>query len=68
MRKLLKKPVFDKRNSDWLSELISVIKQYKKTIHSSTKMTPIQTFKKNNEKEVYPIFKVEELNNNQNIN
>ena len=41
IRNLLKKPVFLKGNADWLSELPSVIKQYNKTIHSSTKMTPI---------------------------
>ena len=41
IRNLLKKPVFEKGNADWLSELPSVIKQYKNTIHSSTKMKPI---------------------------
>ena len=51
--KLLKEPVFEKGNADWLSELPSVIKQYNTTIHSSTKMTPIQASKKSNEKEVY---------------
>ena len=40
------------RNADWLGELPSVIKQYNNTIHSSTKMTPIQASKKVNEKEV----------------
>ena len=47
---LFKKPVFEKGNADWLSERPSVIKQYKNTIHSSTKMTPIQASKKSNEK------------------
>ena len=37
IRNLLKKPVFQKGNADWLSELPSVIKQYKNTIHSSKK-------------------------------
>ena len=50
---LLKKPVFEKGNADWLSELPSVIKQYKNTIHRSIKMTPIQSSEKTNEKEVY---------------
>ena len=49
IRILLKKPVFEKGNADWLSELPSVIKQYNNTIHHSTKMTPIQA-KKNKTK------------------
>ena len=53
IRNLLKKPVFFAGNADWLSELSSVIKQYNNTIHSSTKMTPIQASKKVNEKEVF---------------
>ena len=53
IRNLLKKPVFEKGTADWLSELPSVIKQYNITIHSSTKMTPIQAIKKTNEKLVY---------------
>ena len=53
IRNLLKKPVSEKRNADWLSELPSVIKQYNNTIHSSTKITPIQASKKSNEKIVY---------------
>ena len=53
VRNLLKKPVFEKGNADWLSELRSVIKQYNNTIHSSTKMTPIQASKKSNQKSVY---------------
>ena len=53
IRNLLKKPVFEKGNADWLSELPSVIKQYNNTIHSSTKMKPIDASKKSNEKEVY---------------
>ena len=42
LRNLLKKPVFSAGNADWFSELPSVIKQYNNTIHSSTKMTPVQ--------------------------
>ena len=37
VRILSKKPVFEKLNTDWLSELQSVIKKYNKTIHSSKK-------------------------------
>ena len=53
IRNLLKKPVFQKGNADWLSEPPSVIKQYKKTTHSSTKKKPIDASKKSNEKLVY---------------
>ena len=57
IRNLLKKPVFEKGKADWLSELSSVVKKYNNTIHSSTKMTPIQASKKSNEKEVYSNLK-----------
>ena len=53
IRDLLKKPVFEKGNADWLSELSSVTKKYNNKIHHSTKMTPIQASKKSNEKIVY---------------
>ena len=53
IRNLLKKPVFEKGRADWLSELPSVIKQYNNTIHSSTKMTPVQASKKSNGEEVF---------------
>ena len=53
LRNLLKKPVFEKGNADWLSELSSVVNKYNNTIHNSIKMTPVQASKKVNEKEVY---------------
>ena len=53
IRNLLKKPVFEKGNANWLSELPSVIKQYNNTIHHSMKMTPIQASRKSNQKLVY---------------
>ena len=53
VRNLLKKPVFEKGKSDWLSELPSVNKKYNNTFHNSNKMSPIQTSKKSNEEEVY---------------
>ena len=56
IRNLLEKPVFEKGKADWLSELPSVLKKYNNTIHSSTKMTPIQASEKANEKEVYSNF------------
>ena len=66
---LLKRPIFLAGNADWLSELSSVIKQYNNTSHHSIKMTPIQASKKSYEKEKsFPIFKIKELNNHQNLN
>ena len=52
IRSLMKKPVFERENADWLSELSPVIKRYNVTNHHTTKMTPIQAGKKSNEKEV----------------
>ena len=45
--------MFERGNADWLSELPYVVKKYNKTIHHSINVTPNQTFKKSNEKEVY---------------
>ena len=53
VRILLKKPVFEKGNADWLSELPSIIKQYNNTVHHSIKMKPIDASKKSNQKLVY---------------
>ena len=53
IRNLLKKPVFEKGNANWLSELPSVIEQYNNTIHHSIKMTLNQASKKSNEKAVF---------------
>ena len=57
LRNLLKKPVFEKGNADWISELPSINKQYNNTIHHSIKMTPVQASKKVNEKEVFSNLK-----------
>ena len=57
IRNLLKKPVFEIANADWLSEIQSVIKNYNNTIRHSIKMTPIQASKKSNEKTVYNILR-----------
>ena len=51
--KLLKKPIFRKGNTDWLSELPSIIEKYKNTIHKNIKTTPIQASKKSNEKSLF---------------
>ena len=46
LRNLLKKPVLEKGNANWLSELPTVMKQNNNTIHSSVKTTPVQASKK----------------------
>ena len=72
VRILLKKPVFEKGNSDWISELPSVIKKYNNTTYHSIKLTPLQASKKVNEKTFYqnlqdrrvkqkPLFKLGQL-------
>ena len=43
LRSLLKKPVFKKANTDWLSELSSGLKKFNKTIHHRIKMKPSRT-------------------------
>ena len=53
---LLKKPVFEKRNSDWISEISSVVKKYNNTIHSSTKLKPANAFKKVNDNKNFSKF------------
>ena len=57
IRKLLKKPVFERGNANWISELPSVIKQYKHTIHHSNKVIRIVASKTINEKEFYSNLK-----------
>ena len=57
IRIFLKKPVFEKGKANWISELPTVIKQYNKTFHHSTKITPIEASKTINEKEVYSNLK-----------
>ena len=46
IRDLLKKPVFEKVNANWLRELPSAIRKHNDTIHHSTKMSPVQASKK----------------------
>ena len=69
LRNLLKKPVFLKGNSNWINELQSVMKKYNETIHHSTKMTPTQASKKENEDIVYfNLIRIKEKRKNLNIN
>ena len=52
IRNLIKKPVFEKRNAGWLSEITSIITKYSNTYQNLIKMTPNQASKKENEKNV----------------
>ena len=49
IRDLLKKPVFEKGDGNWIDVLQTITKQYNRRIHSSTKLTPIQASLKKNE-------------------
>ena len=42
IRDLLKRPVFEKSDANWIDILPKITKQYNNRIHSSTKLTPIQ--------------------------
>ena len=53
IRNLLKRPVFEKGDGNWIEILSTITKQYNNRIHSSTKMTPIQASLKKNEGYVY---------------
>ena len=53
IRDLLKKPVFEKCDGNWIDILPTITKQYNTRIHSSTKLTPTQASLKKNEGYVY---------------
>ena len=53
IRDLLKRPVFEKGDGNWIDILQTITKQYNNRIHSSTKMTPIQASLRKNEGYVY---------------
>ena len=57
----MKKPVFQKKNSDWISELPSVIKRKNNSNHNSTEIIKIEACKKVNEKLVYSSLKDKRL-------
>ena len=42
IRDLLKKPVFEKGDGNWIDILATITKQCNNRIHSATKLTPIQ--------------------------
>ena len=53
IRDLLKRPVFEKGESNWIDVLQVITKEYNNRIHSSTKLTPIQASLKKHEGYVY---------------
>ena len=53
VRDLLKRPVFEKCESNWIDVLPTITKHYNIRIHSSSKLTPIQAGLKKNEGYVY---------------
>ena len=53
IRDLLKRPVFEKGDGNWIDILSTITKQYNNRIHSLTKLTPIQASLKKNEGYVY---------------
>ena len=53
IRDLLKRPVFEKGDGNWIDILPTITKQYNNRIHSSTKLTPIQASLKKNQGYVY---------------
>ena len=53
IRGLIKRPVFEKGDANWIDVLPIITKQYNDRIHSSTKLTPIQASLKKNEGYVY---------------
>ena len=53
IRDILKRPVFEKGDGNWIDILLTITKQYNNRIHSSIKLTPIQASLKKNEGYVY---------------
>ena len=53
IRDLLKRPVFEKGDGNWIDVLSAITKQYNNRIHSSTKLSPKDASLKKNEGFVY---------------
>ena len=53
---MLKRPVFEKRESNWIDVLPKITKQFINRVHSSNKFTPSQTSFIKNEGFVYNIL------------
>ena len=50
---LLKRPVFERGDGNWIDVLQTITNQYNNKVHSSTKLTPIEASLKKNEGYVY---------------
>ena len=68
IRNLIKKPVFEKRNADWLLELPYVNKKKNNSVQHSIKTTPVQASNKIKEKEVYSNLQDKRIKLNPKIN
>ena len=53
IRDLLKRPVFEKGDGNWIDVLSTITKQYNNRLHSSTKLSPKDASLKKNEGYVY---------------
>ena len=53
IRDLLKKPVFERGDANWIDVLLTIRKQYNNRVHSSTKLSPKDASLKKNEGYVY---------------
>ena len=53
IRDHLKRPVFERRDGNWINVLPTITKQYNNPVHTSTKLTPIQASLKKSENYVY---------------
>ena len=53
IRDMLKKPIFLNGDANWINIIPTIINEYNNKIHSSTKLTPIQAYLKENEEYVY---------------
>ena len=49
IRYILKRPVFEKSDGNWIDVLAVITKQFFDRVHTSTKLTPIQASSKKNE-------------------
>ena len=67
IRDLFEKPVFEKRDGNWIVIKPTKTKQYKNRIHSSTKLTLIQGSLKKNEGYVFKNLLDKRKKSNQNM-
>ena len=53
IRDILKRPVFERGDSNWIDVLVTITKQYNGRVHTSSKLTPIQASLKKTKGFVY---------------